>query len=81
LQFKLGEYKASLGLTGREVYDIKGIEQGLKARQDVSVKVTRENGSSFSFQTMARLDSPIDVTYYEQGGILLSLLRRLLKAE
>jgi aconitate hydratase len=81
LQFKLGEYKASLGLTGREVYDIKGIEQGLKARQDVSVKVTRENGSSFSFQTMARLDSPIDVTYYEQGGILLAVLRRLLKAE
>ena len=81
MQFKLGEYKASLGLTGREVYDIKGIEQGLKARQDVSVKVTRENGSSFSFQTMARLDSPIDVTYYEQGGILLAVLRRLLKAE
>jgi aconitate hydratase len=63
------------------VYDIEGIEKGLKARQDVSVKVTREDGSSFSFQTMARLDSPIDVTYYEQGGILLSVLRRLLKAE
>jgi aconitate hydratase len=81
LQFKPGENKEALGLTGREVYDIEGIEKGLKPHQDVSVKVTREDGSSFSFQTMARLDSPIDVTYYEQGGILLAVLRRLLKAE
>jgi aconitate hydratase len=80
LQFKAGENKESLGLTGREVYDIEGIEKGLKPRQEVSVKVTREDGSAFSFQTMARLDSPIDVTYYEQGGILLAVLRRLLKA-
>ena len=81
LQFNPGENKEALGLTGREVYDIEGIEKGLKPRQDVSVKVTREDGSSFSFLTMARLDSPIDVTYYEQGGILLAVLRRLLKEE
>ncbi len=81
LQFKPGENRESLGLTGREVYDIEGIEKGLKPHQEVSVKVTREDGSSFSFQTMARLDSPIDVTYYEQGGILLAMLRRLLKAQ
>ena len=81
LQFKPGENKESLGLTGREVYDIEGIEKGLKPRQEVSVKVTQEDGSTFSFQTMARLDSPIDVIYYEQGGILLTVLRRLLKVE
>jgi aconitate hydratase len=80
LQFKPGESKESLGLPGCEVYDIGGIEKGLKPHQEVSVKVTREDGSSFFFQTMARLDSPIDVTYYEQGGILLAMLRRLLKA-
>ncbi len=80
LQFKPGENKESLGLTGREVYDIEGIEKGLKPRQEVIVKVRREDGSTFSFQTMARLDSPIDVTYYEQGGILLAVLRRVLKA-
>lgn len=80
LQFKQGENKESLKLTGKEVYDIEGIEQGLKPRQEVTVKVTREDGSTFSFQTIARLDSPIDVTYYENGGILLTVLRRLLQA-
>jgi len=79
LQFKPGENKESLGLTGREVYDIGGIEQGLKPHQEVTVKVTREDGTTFLFQTIARLDSPIDVTYYENGGILLTVLRRLMK--
>jgi aconitate hydratase len=79
LQFKPSENKESLGLTGREVYDIVGIEGGLKPRQEVTVKATREDGSTFSFQTIARLDSPIDVTYYENGGILLTVLRRLMK--
>jgi aconitase A len=79
LQFKPGENKESLGLTGREVYDIEGIEKGLKPHQEVTVKVTREDGSTFSFATIARLDSPIDVTYYKNGGILLAVLRRLMK--
>ncbi|HEY4389538.1 MAG TPA: aconitate hydratase [Ktedonobacteraceae bacterium] len=79
LQFKSGENKESLGLTGHETFDILGIEQGLKPRQEVTVKATREDGSTFTFQTVARLDSPIDVVYYENGGILLTVLRRLLK--
>ncbi|HEY6408029.1 MAG TPA: aconitate hydratase AcnA [Ktedonobacteraceae bacterium] len=80
LQFKQGENKESLGLTGREAYTIKGLGAGLKARQQVTVKVTREDGSTFAFQTLARLDSPIDVTYYQNGGILPTVLRKLLKA-
>jgi len=80
LQFKQGESKESLNLTGHETYDIEGIEQGLKPRQEVTVKATREDGSTFTFQTIARLDSPIDVTYYENGGILPTVLRRLMKA-
>ncbi len=79
LQFKPGENKESLGLTGHETYDIEGIEQGLKPRQEVTVKATREDGSTFTFQTIARLDSPIDVTYYVNGGILPTVLRRLMK--
>ncbi len=79
LQFMPGENKESLGLTGREVYDIEGIEKGLKPHQEVTVRVTREDGSTFSFQTIARLDSPIDVTYYENGGILPTVLRKLLQ--
>ncbi|GAC1590241.1 MAG: hypothetical protein NVS4B1_34980 [Ktedonobacteraceae bacterium] len=80
LQFKQGESKESLGLTGHETFDIEGIEQGLKPRQEVTVKATREDGSTFTFQTVARLDSPIDVTYYENGGILPTVLRRLMKS-
>ncbi len=79
LQFKQGESKESLGLTGHETYDIEGIEQGLKPRQEVTVNATREDGSTFTFRTIARLDSPIDVTYYENGGILPTVLRRLMK--
>lgn len=78
LQFK-GENKESLGLNGHEVYDIVGIEKGLKPRQEVTVKVTREDGTTFTFTTIARLDSAIDVTYYENGGILQTVLRRLVK--
>jgi aconitate hydratase len=81
LQFLQGENKESLGLTGRETYDIVGIEQHLKPHQQVTVKVTREDGSTFSFQTLARLDSAIDVTYYQNGGILPTVLRKLLKEE
>ena len=79
LQFKPGESKETLKLTGRESYDIVGIKEGLKPRQEVEVKVTREDGSTFNFQTIARLDSAIDVTYYANGGILLTVLRRLMK--
>jgi aconitate hydratase len=79
LQFRQGENKESLGLTGRETYDILGLAQGLKPHQEVAVRVTREDGSAFTFLTLARLDSAIDVTYYENGGILLTVLRRLMQ--
>jgi aconitase A len=79
LQFRQGENKESLGLTGHETYDIVGLAQGLKPHQTVAVRVTREDGSAFTFQTLARLDSAIDVTYYENGGILPTVLRRLMQ--
>ncbi|MBX5452027.1 aconitate hydratase AcnA [Thermogemmatispora sp.] len=79
LQFRPGENKESLGLTGRERYDILGIEQDLQPRQEVSVRVTREDGSTFTFQTIARLDSKVDVMYYKNGGILPTVLRRLIQ--
>ena len=50
-----------------------------EATPEVTVNVTREDGSTFSIQTLARLDSPIDVTYYENGGILPTVLRRLMQ--
>lgn len=81
LQFLQGESKESLGLNGREAYDIVGIERDLKPHQQVTVKVTREDGSTFTFQTIARLDSAIDIVYYKNGGILPTVLRKLLKSE
>jgi aconitate hydratase len=78
LQFKPGDTAASLGLTGRETYDITGISGGPKPRQEVTVSVRREDGSTFSFQAIARLDSPIDVEYYRNGGILPTVLRQLI---
>jgi aconitate hydratase A / 2-methylisocitrate dehydratase len=81
LQFRQGESKESLKLTGHETYDIVGIEHDLKPRQQVTVKVTREDGSTFAFQTIARLDSAIDIVYYKNGGILPTVLRKLLKSE
>jgi aconitate hydratase len=78
LQFLPGESKESLGLTGHETYNIVDIAQNLKPRQQITVSATRPDGSTFSFQTIARLDSAIDVTYYQNGGILPTVLRRLL---
>jgi aconitate hydratase len=79
LQFKPGDTMAGLGLTGRELFDLTGISGGLRPRQEVTVLAHREDGTTFSFQTVARIDSPIDVEYYQSGGILPTVLRELLK--
>ena len=77
LQFKQGESRETLGLTGRETFDILGIDGELKPRQQVTVRATSADGATQEFQAIARLDSPIDIRYYRNGGILLTVLRRL----
>ncbi len=79
LQFRPGDTMAGLGLTGRESFDVIGIAGGVQPRQEVTVRVRREDGSQFSFQAIARIDGPIDVEYYRHGGILQTVLRQLLK--
>ena len=69
----------SLGLTGKELIDIEGFGADIKPRQTLTVSVTREDGSSFTFPVTARLDTPVDVVYYQNGGILQTVLRNLLK--
>jgi len=81
LQFKENENPEILGLTGRETYDVLGIDGGVRPRQEVTIRVTREDGSQFEFQTVARIDSPIDVEYLESGGILQAVLRQMLRGE
>ncbi|QBD76785.1 aconitate hydratase AcnA [Ktedonosporobacter rubrisoli] len=78
LQFLEGESKESLGLTGQEVYHITCLTSGLKPRQLIEVQVEREDGTRFSFQTIACLNSQVEVAYYENGGILPTVLYKLL---
>jgi len=80
LQYESGQTAESLGLTGREVFDIAGLTGDLTPRQRVTVAARREDGSVLTFQAIARLDSPVEVDYYRNGGILQTVLRNLLKS-
>jgi len=79
LQFEEGENAESHNLTGFETYDIEGIKGGIKPRQCVQVRVTTEEGISKTFNTTARIDTPVEVEYYRHGGILQYVLRGLLR--
>ncbi len=76
LQFKDGESRETLGLTGDETYTITNVA-GLKPRQDVEVKVTRDNGESFTFTAFCRIDTVNELDYFLNGGILQYVLRKL----
>jgi len=77
LQFKPGESRKSLGLTGEEVYDIEGLSGGIEPGQEVTVRA-RNGSEEKRFRVIVRLDSPVEVNYYKNGGILQTVLRRLL---
>ena len=69
--------RETLGLTGHETYDILGIADGLEPHERLRVIARREDGEEVSFQTIARLDSDVDVEYYRNEGILHTVLRRM----
>ena len=79
LQFKPGQNAESLGLTGKERLTIQGISGKLTPRQDVTVEVERADGTKTSFVTTARIDTPVEISYYRNGGILQTVLRKMLK--
>ncbi|MGO8949090.1 MAG: aconitate hydratase AcnA [Ktedonobacterales bacterium] len=83
LQFKPGENRESLNLSGREIYDIIGIGGELRPRQELTVRVREPDGGvgEREFQVITRLDSPIDINYYHNGGILQAVLRRLVRKQ
>ena len=80
LQFLPGESAKSLGLTGREVFDVDGIAEGLQPRKAVTVRARREDGSELTFKAIVRIDSATEIEYYHHGGILQMVLRGLVKA-
>ncbi len=77
LEFQSGDNAESLGLTGHEVFDIIGLGDNLRPRQELQVKARRPDGSSVEFSVVARLDSSVEVDYYRNGGILDTVLRSL----
>ncbi len=81
LQFMEGEGWRTLGLTGREIYDIEGISEGLSPKKILRVTARREDGSKVEFKVVARLDTWMDVKYYLHGGILRYVLRKMLTGE
>ena len=82
LELTGGASVASLGLTGREVYDIEGlaaaVEGEFEAGREVTVRATAEDGKVTEFKARLRLDTPQEVLYYRHGGILHYVLRQLL---
>jgi len=83
VQFSDGEDAQTLGLTGRERYDVTGVAAGLKPNQKLTVRATSpdsEGGNVKSFVVTSRIDTPNEVDYYRHGGILVYVLRQLLKS-
>jgi aconitate hydratase len=81
LQFVPGESASSLGLTGRETYSVEGLGTAATPRQRVTVTARTDDGAERRFAAIARLDGPIDVEYYQAGGILPAVVRRLARAD
>ena len=79
LQFKDGESADSLGLTGQETFSITGIAGDLKALQDATVTASGPDGEK-TFSATVRIDTPVEVDYYRNGGILHTVLRNFLKS-
>ena len=78
LEFKPGEGADSLGLSGRETFDLTGIAGRITPGQDVQIHASREDGSSVDFSVTCRIDNPVEVDYHRNGGVLHTVLRRML---
>jgi len=79
LQFKGNDSVQSLGLTGEETIDIV-VPKDIRPQQDLTVVITRKDGSRQDVSVLCRIDTPIEVDYYNGGGILPFVLRELVAA-
>ncbi|MRW89187.1 aconitate hydratase AcnA [Duganella sp. FT80W] len=80
LQFIGNDSVESLGITGKETYDLKGLDGEIKPQQFATLVIHRADGSSQEVKVLLRIDTPIEVDYYKHGGILPFVLRQLLAA-
>jgi aconitate hydratase len=77
LQFKEGTTAQTLKLDGTETYDIVGLDANIKPQQDLTLKITRKDGAVENVAVRCRIDTPIEIDYYQHGGILPYVLRQL----
>jgi aconitate hydratase len=80
LEFKPGDTAASLGLTGRETFFVRGLADGVTPRLVVDVEARPDDGTSVVFGATVRIDAPAEVEYYSRGGILRMVLGDMLAA-
>ena len=80
LQYAEGQDAKSLGLTGQESFSIP-VPDDVKPKEHLTVKVTKEDGSETQFEVVCRLDTPVEIDYYRNGGILQTVLRAILERE
>ncbi|WP_343726059.1 aconitate hydratase AcnA [Herbaspirillum huttiense] len=80
LQFLGNDSVQSLGITGEESFDLKGLEGEIKPQQEAILVIHRKNGETQEVKLLLRIDTPIEVDYYKHGGILPFVLRQLLAA-
>jgi aconitate hydratase len=78
LQFTEGNNIETLGITGREIFETIGLTPTISPGQKIQILVTREDGSQYTFDAIVRLDNKIDVEYYRNGGIMQTVVQRLM---
>ena len=78
LQFKEGVNAQTLKLDGTETFSVLGLSQGLVPQQDLTLKISRRDGAEELVPVRCRIDTPIEVDYYQHGGILAYVLRQIM---
>ncbi len=77
LEFKFGESAESLKLKGDEVFDFEGVDDNIKPRQKIQITAKSGKNRTINFEVVVRLDTPVEVDYFRNGGILPTVLRKL----
>ncbi|HEY47610.1 MAG TPA: hypothetical protein G4O14_12625 [Anaerolineae bacterium] len=79
LEFMPGEGVEALNLDGREVYSVLGLKDDLDPGAVLTVKAENEESSIVEFKVQVRIETPIEIEYYRNGGILHTVLRQMLQ--
>jgi aconitate hydratase len=81
LQFKEGQNAEQLGLTGDELFSIRDLGAHMRPRMEISVEALHRDGLKIRFNTIARLDTPVEVEYFIHGGILPAVVRKMIATD